>query len=156
MFFDYWLHGIPHWAIALIILLMFGTVNLLQVKFFGEFEFWFAGIKVITIVALIIFGIYVIICDKENQTSSLTNISNLWEYGGFFANGIKGFLFSFVIVVFSFGGTELVGIIAGESNNPKKIVPLAINGIIIRIIIFYISTLAIIMCLYPWNKIGSI
>ncbi|MCE2705655.1 MAG: amino acid permease [Proteobacteria bacterium] len=155
MFLDYWMPGIPHWLTALIILLVFGTINLLQVKFFGEFEFWFAGIKVITILALIIFGVYVIFFDKSNHASSFSNINNLWKYGGFFANGLQGFLFSFVIVVFSFGGTELVGIAAGESSNPKKVVPMAINGIIFRIIIFYVATLAIIMCLYPWNKIGS-
>ncbi len=155
MFLDFWLPNLPHWVTALVLLLIFGTINLVQVKFFGEFEFWFAGVKVVTIIALIVIGIYIIFFNKSTHSSSLSNINNLWMYGGFFANGIKGFLFSFVIVVFSFGGTELVGIAAGESKNPEKVVPMAINGIIIRIILFYVATLTIIMCLYPWNKISG-
>jgi L-asparagine transporter-like permease len=157
IFLDYWFPHFPHYLTALILLIGFGGINLLQVRFFGEFEFWFTGIKVVTIMALIAFGVYLIFFDITIKQNSVSNISNLWQYGGFFANGISGFIFSLVIVVFSFGGTELIGITAADAKNPQKIVPLAINGIILRIIIFYLATLAIIMCLYPWQKIsGSI
>jgi L-asparagine transporter-like permease len=169
MFLEYWFPNSPHWIMATIILIIFAFINLISVKFFGEFEFWFAGIKVVTILAFILLGIYLIATAgitngasndtingvSNSVTHSNTSIHNLWQYGGFFAGGVKGFLFSFVIVVFSFGGTELVGIAAGESQNPHKVVPLAINGIIIRIILFYVATLTIIMCLYPWNKISN-
>jgi len=150
MFLDYWLH-IPHWITSLIALVIFAIINLSSVKLFGEFEFWFAGIKVFVIIALIILGVYLIA--NPHQTHS--SVNNLWQNNGFFANGIKGFLLSFVVVVFSFGGTELVCITAGEAENPKKNIPIAINGIILRILLFYILTLAIIMCLYPWNQINS-
>lgn len=151
IFIDYWLPGSTHWINALIILCVFAFINLLNVKYFGEFEFWFAGIKVFTIITLIAFGLYIIFFSNNGNSS----ITNLWNNGGFFAHGFHGFLFSFVVVVFSFGGTELVGITAGEAKDPNKTVPMAINGVIIRIIIFYISTLFIIMSLYPWNKIDS-
>ena len=153
MFLDYWFIGFPHWLSALIILVFFIGINLLNVRLFGEFEFWFAGIKVITIICLILFGLYLIIFNQGLSNNANTNIHNLWYYGGFFANGINGFLGSFVIVIFAFGGTELIGITAAEAKNPKKTIPLAVNGIIFRIILFYIATLAIIMCLYPWNQI---
>ena len=153
MFLDFWFPHASHWLMILIILVLFCVVNLLNVKFFGEFEFWFAGIKVVTILALIILGIYLIFFAKT--TNSLTNINNLWSHGGFFTGGINGFIMSFVIIVFSFGGTELIGITAGEAKNPKKTIPMAINGVILRIALFYIATLAIIMCLYPWNLIKA-
>lgn len=154
IFMEYWFPQSLHWVISLSVLIIFTVINLLNVKIFGEFEFWFAGIKVVTVICLILFGIY-IIGFKPNTSQGLSNINNLWQHGGFFAGGIRGFLFSFVVVVFSFGGTELVGITAGEAENPGKTIPMAINGIIVRILLFYIATLTIIMCLYPWNKINA-
>lgn len=154
IFMDYWFPNSYHWIITLVVMTLFTGINLLNVKFFGEFEFWFAGIKVLTVICLILFGVYILgFSPKDNQ--GVSNIANLWVNGGFFANGMQGFLFSFVVVVFSFGGTELVGITAGEAENPKKTIPMAINGIIFRIILFYIATLTIIMCLYPWNHINA-
>nr|HMT03694.1 amino acid permease [Burkholderiales bacterium] len=105
MFLDYWFPNISHWVAVLIFFLVFVAINLSAVKLFGEFEFWFAGIKVLTILALIIFGLYLIFFDNSIRNSSTTNIKNLWQLGGFFANGIHGFLFSFIMVIFSFGGT---------------------------------------------------
>ncbi len=151
LFLDYWIPNASHWLLTLLILLFFTSINLIHVKFFGEFEFWFAGIKVVTIIALIIFGSYIIFSGSNN----VSHVDNLWKQGGFFAHGLHGFLFAFVIVVFSFGGTELVGIAAGEAENPQKNIPMAINGVIARILIFYVATLAIIMCLYPWNQIDG-
>ncbi len=153
IFMDYWFPQSAHWIITLVVMLIFTMINLLNVRFFGEFEFWFAGIKVTTVICLVIFGLY-LISFGHNANQGVANLSNLWAQGGFFANGLHGFIFSFVVVVFSFGGTELVGITAGEAANPKRTIPMAINGIIIRILLFYIATLAITMCLYPWNKIN--
>lgn len=154
MFLDFWFPHISHWLVTFNILVIFAAINLMNVKFYGEFEFWFAGIKVFVIIALIILGIYLIMHSSNDNTSTIS-INNLWSYGGFFANGYNGFILSFVVVIFSFGGTELVGITAAEAQNPHKTIPMAINGIIVRIIIFYIATLAIVLCLYPWNKINS-
>lgn len=103
---------------------------------------------------MVLFGVY-ILGFSAKDTQGVSNIANLWQNGGFFANGLHGFMFSFVVVVFSFGGTELVGITAGEAENPQKTIPMAINGIIVRIILFYIATLTIVMCLYPWNQIDG-
>lgn len=151
MFLDYWFHA-PHWLSALIALIIFATINLCNVKLFGEFEFWFAGVKVTVIIVLIALSIFLLSSGYHHQSS---NLQNLWMLpGGFFAHGLKGFLLSFVVVIFSFGGTELVCITAGEAENPKKNIPIAINGIILRILLFYILTLAIIMCLYPWEQIN--
>lgn len=150
MLFDYWFPNTEHWITTLIILVVFLFINLRKVNLFGEFEFWFAGIKVVTIICMIIFGLYLIIF----APTATSNIANIWSHGDFFGSGLKGFLLSFVVVVFSFGGTELVGITAAEAENPQKNIPLAINGVIFRILIFYILTLFIIMCLYPWNLIN--
>ncbi len=154
IFMDYWFPQSVHWIITLVVIVLFTGINLLNVRMFGEFEFWFAGIKVVTVICLVLFGVYILGFGNNHQ-QSVSNVSNLWQNGGFFANGLQGFLFSFVVVVFSFGGTELVGITAAEAENPRKTIPMAINGIIVRILLFYIATLAIIMCLYPWNKIDS-
>lgn len=154
IFMDYWFPESVHWIITLVVIVLFTGINLLNVRMFGEFEFWFAGIKVVTVICLVLFGLYILGFGNNHQ-QSVSNVSNLWQNGGFFANGLQGFLFSFVVVVFSFGGTELVGITAAEAENPRKTIPMAINGIIVRILLFYIATLAIIMCLYPWNKIDS-
>ena len=154
IFMDYWFPQSVHWIITLVVIVLFTGINLLNVRMFGEFEFWFAGIKVVTVICLVLFGLYILGFGNNHQ-QSVSNVSNLWQNGGFFANGLQGFLFSFVVVVFSFGGTELVGITAAEAENPRKTIPMAINGIIVRILLFYIATLAIIMCLYPWNKIDS-
>ena len=150
IFLDKWFY-LPHWITALCALVIFTLINLCTVKLFGEFEFWFAGIKVVVIIALIILGIFLITSSHETHSS----ISNLWKDNGFFAKGFTGFLFSFIIVIFSFGGTELVCIASGEAKNPQTSIPKAINGIIARILIFYVLTIAIIICLYPWNQINA-
>jgi L-asparagine transporter-like permease len=152
IFLDYWFPHSIHWLITLGVMGIFMLINLLHVRWFGEFEFWFAGIKVGTVILLILFGLYILLLNPETHTS--VTVRNLWQSGGFFAHGLNGFLFSFVVVVFSFGGAELVGITAAETANPSTSIPLAINGVIIRIILFYVATLGIVMCLYPWNKIN--
>ena len=116
-------------------------------------EFWFALIKVIAIIALIIIGCGMIFSGFETSAGPST-FSNLWNYGGWFPNGLWGFILSFQMVVFSFAGIELVGLTAGETENPKKVIPQAINNIPIRIIIFYVGALAVIMSIYPWTVVS--
>ena len=112
-------------------------------------EFWFALIKVIAILGLIVIGSVMII--KGFSTSEgPSSFTNLWSHGGMFPNGMSGFILSFQMVVFAFVGIELVGLMAGETKNPEKVIPKAINNIPIRIIIFYIGALIIIMSIYPW------
>ncbi len=150
-FLDYWFHGIPHWLICLVILIIFSAINLISVKFFGEFEFWFTGIKIVTIILMLLFSAYLIFFTHNiNPDLDLYLNPHL-----FFANGYHAFLISLVIVVFSFGGTEFISIAAGEAINPEKNIPRAINGVIIRIILFYVLTMCAIICLYPYQKLAT-
>jgi amino acid transporter, AAT family len=103
---------------------------------------------------MIIAGLAMIIFGIGNDGHAL-GLSNLWEHGGFMPNGIKGLLLSLVMVMFSFGGVELIGITAGEADKPKITIPRAINGVIWRILIFYVGALGVMMILYPWNQVGT-
>jgi amino acid transporter, AAT family len=154
VYVNYWFPDIPQWASALAALVLITSINLVNVKAFGEFEFWFALIKVVAIVAMIIAGLGIIFFGFGNGGQAI-GFENLWVHGGFMPNGIKGLIFSFVMVMFSFGGVELVGVTAGEASNPKKTIPSAINNVIWRILIFYVGALGIMMILYPWNEVGS-
>lgn len=126
----------------------------MAVKIFGELEFWFALIKVIAILGLIGGGLYLIFTGYQTDVGPVS-FSNLWSHGGWFPNGWEGFVLSFQMVVFAFTGIELVGLTAGETENPKKVIPQAINNIPIRIIIFYVGALAIIMSIYPWTAVNA-
>lgn len=154
VFLDLWFPYIPHWITIAAILVIFFVVNIINVNMFGEFEFWFAGIKVATIIAMILFAIYLMTFDSTIHQNTLHNINTNIQRN-FFANGMSGFLFSLVLVIFSFGGTQFVGIAAADAENPSKSVPKAINGVILRIVIFYIGTLAVIVCLYPWHQLSK-
>lgn len=150
---NYWFPSVPHWVSSLAALVLMVFVNLINVKAFGEFEFWFALIKVIAILGMIGAGILLILgIGNQGQPIGLTN---LWAHGGFMPNGLKGVLLSLVLVMFSFGGAELVGVTAGEAENPQETIPKAINNVIWRILIFYVGALLVMMAIYPWNEIGT-
>ena len=149
LYMQYWIPWMPQWIPALVVLAILLVMNLTAVKHFGEMEFWFALIKVIAIVSLIIIGLIMILTGFTTNAGSAA-FANLWNYGGWFPNGTMGFILSFQMVVFAFTGIELVGLTAGETENPKKVIPMAINNIPLRIILFYIGSLAIIMSIYPW------
>ena len=153
LYIQYWFPDVPQWIPGLIALVILLIMNLATVKLFGEMEFWFALIKVIAILGLIVIGTFMIIkgFSTDSGTSSL---SNIWSHGGMFPNGATGFILSFQMVVFAFAGIELVGLTAGETENPEKVIPKAINNIPIRILLFYIGALTVIMSIYPWNVIN--
>ncbi|CUU48540.1 amino acid permease [Clostridium beijerinckii] len=153
LYIQYWLPNIPQWLPSLIVLVILLIMNLTAVKLFGEMEFWFALIKVVAILALIIIGIFMIIRGFSTDAGA-SSFANLWSHGGLFPNGINGFILSFQMVVFAFAGIELVGLTAGETERPEHVIPKAINNIPIRIIIFYIGALIVIMSIYPWNSIN--
>jgi amino acid transporter, AAT family len=153
VYVNYWFPSVPQWVSALVALVIMTLVNLVNVEAFGEFEFWFAMIKVTAIVVMILIGILIIF--GVGDGGHALGFSNLWAHGGFMPNGINGLLFSLVMVAFSFGGVELVGITAGEAANPEKSIPKAINSVIWRILIFYVGALSIMMILFPWNEIGT-
>ncbi len=151
VYMHYWLPDLPQWVPVLVMLGVLLTVNLLNVKVFGEFEFWFALIKVLAVVALLIFGVAVLAFGAGGLEGS---ISNLWTHGSVFANGAEATLLVFPIALFAFGGIELVGITAGEAEDPAKTMPRAINGALFRILIFYIGAIVVIMSLVPWDQIS--
>ncbi|MFJ8261078.1 amino acid permease [Rummeliibacillus sp. NPDC094406] len=154
VYVNYWFPDIPNWLIALAVIIVFTMVNLANVKAFGEFEFWFALIKVVAIIGMILLGLGIIFLGIGNGGQPI-GFDNLWAHGGFMPNGINGIIMSLVLVMFSFGGVELVGITAGEAKNPQHSIPSAINNVIWRILIFYIGALGVMMILYPWNQIGT-
>jgi amino acid transporter, AAT family len=154
VYVNYWFPDIPQWLTALAALIVFTTINLANVKAFGEFEFWFALIKVVAIIGMILLGLGMIFFGIGNGGQSI-GFDNLWTHGGIMPNGFKGIMMSLVLVMFSFGGVELVGVTAGEAKNPQQSIPSAINNVIWRILIFYIGALGVMMVLYPWNEIGT-
>lgn len=151
---QYWFPDIKPWLPGLIVLVILLLMNLTTVKLFGEMEFWFALIKVIAILALIVVGIFMIVKGFSTD-SGPASFTNLWSHGGWFPNGVNGFILSFQMVVFAFVGIELVGLTAGETADPERVIPKAINNIPIRIIIFYLGALIVIMSIYPWNAIKA-
>jgi D-serine/D-alanine/glycine transporter len=153
LYIQYWLPSIPQWVPSLVVLIILLVMNMTAVKLFGEMEFWFALIKVVAILALIIIGSFMIIKGFSTDAGA-SSFANLWNHGGLFPNGISGFILSFQMVVFAFAGIELVGLTAGETEDPERVIPKAINNIPIRIIIFYIGALVVIMSIYPWNSIN--
>ncbi|RTL12424.1 MAG: amino acid permease [Neisseriaceae bacterium] len=154
-FLDYWIPGLPHWLVCLGLLLIFTMVQLISVRLFGEFEFWFAGIKIAAIILMLFFSAYLVTFNPHIHAGTITSLHSYASLDVFFASGTKGFLFSLAIVIFSFGGTEFVSIAAGEAENPRKSIPQAISGVIVRIILFYILTIFAIICLYPFNKLNA-
>lgn len=150
IYIQVWFPEIPLWVSSLTVLVLITIINLFSIKIYGEFEFWFALIKVLAIMLLIALGAYLILTGVDGAS-----ISNLWAHDGFFPFGVKEFLLSLVIVMFSFGGTELIGITAGEADNPKKSIPKAIKQVIWRILLFYVLSIAVLMILHPWNEIGT-
>lgn len=149
---QFWWPDFPTWASSFICIIILMGLNLLTAKLFGELEFWFAIIKVITIVALILVGIVLIIIGFETKFGH-ASISNIWSHNGIFPNGMNGFLLSFQMAIFSFVGIELIGVTAGEAQDPEKTLPRAINSVPIRIVLFYIGSLIVLMSVTPWDKI---
>ena len=154
VYFRYWFPEVPQWIPALLALLGVYIINLIAVRLFGEFEFWFAMIKVVTIVALIVIGLVILFTGWGNG-GKIVGFSNLWVNGGLMPNGILGILLSLQMVMFSFLGMELIGVTAGEAKDPAITLPKAINATIWRILIFYIGALAVILSLYPWNTMDG-
>ena len=154
-YMNYWFPNLPNWIPGIVAVLLLMAANLFSVKAFGEFEFWFALIKVITIILMIIAGFGLIFFGIGNGGHAV-GISNLWSHGGFMPNGIVGFFFALSIVIGSYQGVELIGISAGETKNPQRNIVKAVNGVIWRILIFYLGAIFVIVSVYPWDELGNI
>lgn len=150
---QFWFPGLSDWVASLAVVLLLLGLNLATVKMFGEMEFWFAMIKIVAIVALILIGLGMVLMHFESPTGSMASFSNLWNDGGWFPKGLSGFFAGFQIAVFAFVGIELVGTTAAETKDPEKSLPRAINSIPIRIIMFYVFALIMIMSVTPWSSV---
>lgn len=153
IYVKYWFPSIEAWIPSLVTLIILLLMNLVTVKLFGEMEFWFACIKVVAIIALIVLGLYFILTGQPTS-AGVASFSNLWSHGGWFPKGMDGFIQSFQMVVFAFAGIELVGLTAGETDNPEKVIPKSINSIPVRIILFYVGALGVIMSIFPWDSVN--
>ncbi|MDN6722599.1 MAG: amino acid permease, partial [Staphylococcus equorum] len=154
-YMNYWFPDLPQWIPGVIVVVLLACANLVSVKAFGEFEFWFAMIKIVTIILMIIAGFGIIFFGLGNGGEAI-GLSNLWSHGGFMPNGWLGFFFALSIVIGSYQGVELIGITAGETKDPQKNIKSAVNGVIWRILIFYIGAIFVIVTVYPWDQLGNI
>lgn len=155
VYIHFWLPDLPQWIPALLALVAMTVVNIVAVSAFGEFEFWFALIKVVTIVVMIVLG-GLMICFGLGNGGVPIGLTNLYSHGGLFPLGLKGIILSLVMVMFAYVGIELIGVTAGEAENPEKTIPAAINKVLWRILVFYVGALGVIMSIYPWDQLGTI
>ena len=154
-YLNYWWPNLPDWISGLVMIIILTLANLASAKAYGRLEFWFAMIKVVTIILMIILGFIVIFFGVGNGGKP-TGFSNLWSHGGFFTGGVKGFFFSMSIIVGSYEGIELLGISAGEVANPQKAIVKSVKSVLFRILIFYVGAIFVIVTIYPWNELSSV
>lgn len=148
-----WIPAVPQWAWALIVMLVLTATNLVSVGSYGEFEFWFAGIKVVAIAAFIVIGGLAVFGLLPGVDSEQAGLSNLTQHGGFLPHGGAGAILTGVLlVVFSFMGSEIATLAAGESENPQQAVTKATNSIIWRVAVFYLGSIFVVVALLPWDS----
>jgi amino acid transporter, AAT family len=146
----WWFPSVPPWAWIVIFSIFLVTVNASGVGNFGEFEYWFAMIKVVAILAFIAFGAIVLIGFVPSAHPGLHNFTG---EGGFFPTGIKGLWMAMCFVIFSYIGTEVVAVTAGEAQNPDEAVPKAMRSMVFRLILFYIGAMIVLVGVVPWVRI---
>ncbi|MBC9932044.1 amino acid permease [Chitinophaga qingshengii] len=161
LYVQFWWPEVPLWTSSLFFFLAINALNLSSVKVYGEAEFWFSIVKVIAIISMIVFGVYLLLSGNGGAQAS---VSNLWNDGGFFPKGLlsqdangqyQGLFAAIAMIMFSFGGLELIGITAAEADQPEKTIPKATNQVIYRILIFYVGALVILFALSPWRNITT-
>ncbi|MFJ3820420.1 amino acid permease [Streptomyces nodosus] len=153
IYVHYWFPAIPQWVTALVFLVVLFVANLISVKLFGEIEFWFSMVKVTALIGMIVIGLGVLTFGFS-AAGDTAAVSNLWEFDGFFPNGIGSSLMTLQGVMFAYLAVELVGVTAGESENPEKTLPKAINTLPWRIALFYVGALTVILCVVKWTEFG--
>lgn len=148
-----WIGAVPQWAWALIALIVVLAVNLVSVKVFGELEFWFALIKVAALVAFLLVGIYFVVFGTPN--GSPVGFALIADNGGFLPNGILPAILLMQGVVFAYASIELIGTAAGETKNPEKVMPRAINSVVIRVAVFYVGSVLLLSLLLPFTAYSA-
>ncbi|WP_407924164.1 amino acid permease [Corynebacterium occultum] len=152
IYMKFWFPDSPQWIWVAATLLIVGGANLASVRWFGELEFVFTIIKVTAVIAMILGGA-AILAFGLGTDPEIAGISNLWEHGGFFPHGVEGMIAAFILVLFAFGGTEIIGVAGSEAEDPDKAVPKAVNTVPVRILLFYVGAIAVILALNPWPSI---
>jgi amino acid transporter, AAT family len=150
-FLQFWFPSVPLWLLSFFCTVLIVGINLFQVKYYGEIEFWFAGIKIVALTAFIILGFCILLGIIPSNIHD--PVSNYTEHGGFFPHGIGGMLSAFLVVMFSYGGAELIGVAVTETKDAEKVLPKVIKGTMWRVILFYILPILIICGLMPWNQV---
>ncbi|MFE9607019.1 amino acid permease [Streptomyces sp. NPDC006012] len=154
IYVHYWFPSVPQWLTALVFLVILFVANLISVKLFGEIEFWFSMVKVTALIGMIVIGLGVLTFGFSAAGDTAT-VSNLWQFDGFFPKGIGSSLMTLQGVMFAYLAVELVGVTAGESENPEKTLPKAINTLPWRIALFYVGALTVILCVVKWTEFAE-
>jgi aromatic amino acid transport protein AroP len=149
-FIQFWWPGIPTWATAAAFFVLINGMNFVNVRLYGETEFWFSMIKIAAVVGMMILGLYLLMSGEGGPQATVTN---LWSDGGFFPHGARGLIMALAFIIFSFGGLETLGFTAAETANPGTTIPKAINQVIFRVLIFYVGSMLILLCLTPWSHL---
>ncbi|WP_323122170.1 amino acid permease [Burkholderia alba] len=155
IYMGFWFPDVPQWIWVLAIVAIICGLNLCHVKVFGELEFWLSIVKVGAIVAMIGGGAAILIAGVKLGGNAAPSVANLWSHGGFLPNGVGGLVASLSVVIFAYGGIEVIGMSAGEAKNPERVIPRAINAVPLRILLFYVLTMVVLMSIFPWTGVGS-
>jgi len=153
-FLQLWFANVPTWVFVLIIALLTSLINLFSVALFAETEYWLAFIKISVVILLIIFGVF-LVAKQIFDTNLVTTFSGMTAHGGFAPHGFKGVINSLLIVIYSYGGSELIAITVSETEDPKRAIPKAIHGVIGRIISFYIIPMFLLLVIYNWQTLAT-
>jgi amino acid transporter, AAT family len=152
IYISYWFPHVPQWIWVVLVSSALVALNSMQVNRLGEFEYWFAMIKVAAIISFIIVGLGLIF---GIGTGHPLGLANLTRHGGFLPAGWKGVWLSLTITVTSYMGVEIIAVTAGEAEQPEVTIPRAMRNIVYRLIFFYVLAIAIMVTMVPWNQAGS-
>ncbi|MFJ9627568.1 amino acid permease [Streptomyces sp. NPDC101175] len=151
IYVNYWFPAVSQWVTALAFLVILFVANLISVKLFGEIEFWFSMVKVTALIGMIVIGLGVLTFGFSSAGDT-ASVANLWQFDGLFPKGVGSSLMTLQGVMFAYLAVELVGVTAGESENPEKTLPKAINTLPWRIALFYVGALTVILCVVKWTE----
>ena len=153
-FLQLWFPHIPAWVFVFMLAVLTTIINLYSVRLFAETEYWLAFAKISVIILLIIFAAY-LVGQQMLGTGVFPTLQQLTDHGGFTPNGMKGIISSLLVVIYSYGGSELIAITVSEADDPKRAIPKAIKGVMGRIISFYIIPLFLLLIIFPWNTLAG-
>ncbi|HGF7676398.1 TPA: amino acid permease [Enterococcus faecium] len=153
-FLQLWFPHIPAWVFVFMLAVLTTIINLYSVRLFAETEYWLAFAKISVIILLIIFAAY-LVGQQMLGSGVFPTLQQLTDHGGFTPHGMKGIISSLLVVIYSYGGSELIAITVSEADDPKRAIPKAIKGVIGRIISFYIIPLFLLLIIFPWNTLAG-